>query len=129
MEAPSPPSLEAREAFQARLVAMAAMEVSAGEAHASPVDAVHQTCDHGDEVMHLLWWGTGGRRGYLELAIGETVHLTGVDRPETKDPCKPMQSFGKEASALTQRLVDGKRVRPEYDQQRQDTYGRTLAYV
>ena len=34
-----------------------------------------------------------------------------------------------EATAFTQRTVGGKRVRVEYDQQRRDTYGRTLAYV
>jgi micrococcal nuclease len=57
------------------------------------------------------------------------VRLIGVDTPETKDPRKPVQYFGKEATAFTQRLVEGKRVRLEYDQQRVDKYGRTLAYV
>jgi endonuclease YncB( thermonuclease family) len=65
----------------------------------------------------------------LELTSGETVRLIGVDTPETKDPRKPVQYFGKEATAFTQRLVEGKRVRLEYDQQRLDKYGRTLAYV
>ena len=53
----------------------------------------------------------------------------GVDTPETKDPRKPVQYFGKEATDFTQRLVAGKRVRLAYDQQHQDKYGRTLAYV
>jgi micrococcal nuclease len=65
----------------------------------------------------------------LELSNGETVRLIGVDTPETKDPRKPVQYFGKEATAFTQRTVAGKRVRLEYDQQRHDKYGRTLAYV
>jgi endonuclease YncB( thermonuclease family) len=65
----------------------------------------------------------------LELSTGEKVHLIGVDTPETKDPRKPVQYFGKEATAFTQGTVGGKRVRLEYDQQRQDKYGRTLAYV
>jgi micrococcal nuclease len=65
----------------------------------------------------------------LELTSGEKVRLIGVDTPETKDPRKPVQYFGKEATAFTQRVVEGKRVRLEYDQQRQDKYGRTLAYV
>jgi endonuclease YncB( thermonuclease family) len=63
------------------------------------------------------------------LTTGERVRLIGVDTPETKDPRKPVQYFGKEASAFTQRLVEGKRVRLEYDQQRADKYGRTLAFV
>ena len=65
----------------------------------------------------------------VELTTSEKIRLIGVDTPETKDPRKPVQYFGKEATAFTQRLVEGKRVRLEYDQQRQDKYGRTLAYV
>jgi micrococcal nuclease len=65
----------------------------------------------------------------VELTTGEKVRLIGVDTPETKDPRKPVQYFGKEATAFTQRLVEGKRVRLAYDQQRQDKYGRTLTYI
>ena len=57
------------------------------------------------------------------------VRLIGVDTPETVHPGRPVEFFGKEASAFTKRLVDGKRVRLDYDQQRTDRYGRTLAYV
>lgn len=59
----------------------------------------------------------------------ERVRLIGVDTPETKDPRKPVQYFGKQASLFTERLVEGRRVRLEYDQAREDRYGRTLAYV
>ena len=62
-------------------------------------------------------------RGNHELT-GEQVRLIGVDTPETKHPRKPVQYFGKEATAFTQRTVTGKRVRLEYDQQRHDKYGR-----
>ena len=57
------------------------------------------------------------------------VRLIGVDTPETVHPSRPVEFFGREASAFTKRLLDGKRVRLEYDQQRTDRYGRTLAYV
>jgi len=57
------------------------------------------------------------------------VRLIGVDTPETVHPNRPVEFFGKEASAFTKRLLEGKRVRLEYDQERQDRYGRTLAYV
>ena len=57
------------------------------------------------------------------------VRLIGVDTPETVDPRRPVERFGKEASAFTKRLLEGRRVRLEYDQQRTDRYGRTLAYV
>ena len=65
----------------------------------------------------------------LELSTGEKVRLIGVDTPETVHPTKPVQHFGKEASAFTKRLVEGKTVRLEYDQQHTDKYDRTLAYV
>ena len=57
------------------------------------------------------------------------VRLIGVDTPETVHPNRPVEFFGKEASAFTRRMLEGKRVRLEYDQERQDRYGRTLAYV
>jgi micrococcal nuclease len=58
-----------------------------------------------------------------------TVRLIGVDTPETVDPRRPVQSFGREASDFTKQLATGKRVRLEFDQDRTDRYGRTLAYV
>jgi micrococcal nuclease len=65
----------------------------------------------------------------VALSNGKTVRLIGVDTPETVHPTKPVQHFGKEASAFTKRLVEGKTVRLEYDQQHTDKYDRTLAYV
>lgn len=59
----------------------------------------------------------------------ETIRLIGVDTPETKDPRKPVEAFGQEAYEFTKALVEGKKVRLEYDQERIDKYGRTLAYV
>jgi len=65
----------------------------------------------------------------LELDGGERVRLIGVDTPETVDPRRPVQYFGKEASAFARRLAQGRSVRLEYDQETSDRYGRTLAYV
>ena len=65
----------------------------------------------------------------IELDGKEKVRLTGVDTPETVDPRKPVQYFGKEASEFTRRMAEGKRVRLEFDQDTKDRYGRTLAYV
>jgi micrococcal nuclease len=65
----------------------------------------------------------------LELSTGEKVRLIGVDTPEIKDPRKLVQAFGKDASAFTTQLVEGKHVRLEFDVQRQDQYQRLLAYV
>jgi micrococcal nuclease len=57
------------------------------------------------------------------------VRMIGTDTPETKHPKKPVQYFGREASAFTKRLLLGKDVRLEYGQRRTDRYGRVLAYV
>jgi len=61
----------------------------------------------------------------------ETVRLIGVDTPETKDPRKPVQYFGKEASEFTARLLNGQRVRLEIQTvpTSRDRYGRLLAFV
>jgi micrococcal nuclease len=58
-----------------------------------------------------------------------TVRLIGVDTPETVDPRRPVQYFGREASDFTRQLATGKPVRLEFDRDRTDRYGRTLAYV
>lgn len=61
----------------------------------------------------------------------ERVRLIGVDTPETVDPRKPVQCFGKEATAQTKKLLEGKEVRIETDssQGERDRYGRLLAYA
>jgi len=53
---------------------------------------------------------------------------------ETKHPQKPVEYFGREATAFTRRMVQGKKVRLEFDQANahivhKDKYKRTLAYV
>lgn len=60
-----------------------------------------------------------------------TLRLIGMDTPETVDPRKPVQCFGKEASNKAKELLLGKKVRIEIDvsQGEIDKYGRTLAYV
>lgn len=82
------------------------------------------------------------REGYCESIVdgdtivvvqdGKDVHvrLIGVDTPETKDPRKPIQQFGKEATEFTTKMVLGKPVRLQFDRSvRPEPFGRTLAYV
>lgn len=61
----------------------------------------------------------------------ETLRLIGMDTPETVDPRKPAQCFGKEASNKAKELLVGTKVRLEKDptQGELDKYGRTLAYI
>jgi micrococcal nuclease len=61
----------------------------------------------------------------------ETVRLIGINTPETVDPRRTVECFGKEASSRMKELLDGEIVRLEYDasQNYRDTYDRILAYV
>ena len=59
-----------------------------------------------------------------------TVRLLNVDTPETKDPDKPVECLGPEATDfLKKALPAGSTVELEYDVEREDRYGRTLAGV
>lgn len=59
------------------------------------------------------------------------VRLIGVNTPETKDPRKPVECFGQEASDYLAKLLTGKKVAVETDpsQADRDKYNRLLRYV
>lgn len=60
----------------------------------------------------------------------KTVRLLNVDTPETKHPQEPVQCIGPEATEMLKDLLEpGDRVKLEYDIERTDRYGRTLAGV
>jgi len=63
--------------------------------------------------------------------VTEKIRLIGVDTPETVDPRKPVQCFGKEASDHTKSILNGKPVKLEADstQDDRDKYQRLLRYV
>ena len=91
----------------------------AGAGHALPKDAVVQRVIDGDTV---------------QLADGQMVRYIGIDAPEARrkvddrwveDP----EPFAHEATEANRRLVEGRRVRLEYDVQTHDRYGRLLSYV
>jgi micrococcal nuclease len=63
------------------------------------------------------------------ISTGESVRYLGIDTPETVDPRKPVEYFGKEAAEYNRKLVFKKKVRLEFDVQKRDKYGRLLAYV
>jgi len=78
----------------------------------------------------------------LELEGKERVRLIGIDTPEVHESRKlyrdaqrsgqdaaVIQKMGRRASDFTKNLVEGKRVSLEFDVERKDKYGRTLAYV
>lgn len=61
----------------------------------------------------------------------ETIRMIGLDTPETKDPRKPVQCFGREASNRATELLKNKKVRLERDETQadRDKYNRLLRYV
>jgi len=78
----------------------------------------------------------------IVLSDGRKVRLIGVDTPEvyysekllrdskkSGQDIKTIQALGKRASTFTKELCLGKKVRLEYDVDRQDRYKRTLAYI
>jgi len=69
----------------------------------------------------------------IDVRIGykrQRIRLLGIDTPETKDPRKPVQCFGREASERTDELLPpGTIVRLEHDMEKHDAFNRLLAYV
>ena len=66
----------------------------------------------------------------LVVTGGVRVRLIGINTPESVDPRRPVECFGKEASAALGRLVPpGTTVRLVHDVERTDRFGRTLAYL
>ncbi len=59
----------------------------------------------------------------------ERIRLIGVDTPETVDPDRPVQPYGKQASNFAKHMLTGRTVRMVGDVEPRDKYGRLLAYV
>ena len=58
------------------------------------------------------------------------VRLIGIDAPESRDfGSKVKEYYGEEAKEYLKKLIEGKKVRLEYDIEPFDQYDRTLAYV
>lgn len=65
----------------------------------------------------------------IQIEGDKVVRYIGIDTPETVHPSKPVQCYGKEASAKNRELVEGKEVKLEKDVSETDKYGRLLRYV
>jgi len=57
------------------------------------------------------------------------IRLIGIDTPESVAPGQSIECYGRRASAYTESRLEGEIVRLEFDVERLDRYGRTLAYV
>jgi len=70
----------------------------------------------------------------IDVRMGTTterVRLIGINTPEVVDPRKPVECFGREASAKAHELLDKQKVylEPDETQDNRDKYGRLLRYV
>ncbi len=65
----------------------------------------------------------------IELDNGTRLRYIGIDTPEIHHPAKGLQYYGPQAKEFNKKLVLYNRVRLEFDSERFDKYGRTLAYV
>ena len=78
----------------------------------------------------------------LQLETGERVRLIGIDTPEmhesdklyrdsqrTQQDIQTIKALGRRAYEFTKNLVEGKRISLEFDVEKEDKYGRLLAYV
>lgn len=62
--------------------------------------------------------------------INTKIRVIGIDTPESVNPDKSKNcEEGQIASNYTKSLLQGKKIYLEYDTQKTDDYGRTLAYV
>jgi len=57
------------------------------------------------------------------------IRYLGIDAPELAHEGKPGDPLGEEAARYNRNLVSGRWVRLEFERERQDDYGRVLAYV
>lgn len=68
----------------------------------------------------------------IEVSINgakQKVRYIGINTPETVDPRRAVECFGREASTENKRLVEGKEVVLKKDISDADKYGRLLRYV
>lgn len=66
----------------------------------------------------------------IRLTDGRKVRLIGIDTPELGHDGKPDQPLAKQAKERLERLAKPYlKVQLRYDEQRRDSYGRTLAHV
>lgn len=95
---------------------------SAAENDALPVPAV--------ETNAMVERVVDGDTLQVRFDIGDTatIRLLGVNTPETVDPRRTVECFGKEASAFTRDQLEGKLIRLDADPQadERDKYGRLL---
>ena len=59
----------------------------------------------------------------------ERIRYIGIDTPELARGGRPAEPMAEDAREFNRKLVEGRRIRLEFDRQRRDRFGRVLAYV
>jgi len=65
----------------------------------------------------------------VETAAGDSIRLLGVDTPEIDWEKNESEFYAQEAREFTLKNLADQKVLLEFDQQREDNYGRILAYI
>jgi len=65
----------------------------------------------------------------IVLTDGKRVRYIGINAPEIAHGDQKEEPFGSEATAFNKKMVLVKKIRLEFDRERNDQYGRLLAYV
>ena len=65
----------------------------------------------------------------IVLTNGKRVRYIGINAPEIDHDNRRAQPFGYESRAYNKNMVLNRKIRLEFDQERQDRYGRLLAYL
>ncbi len=83
----------------------------------------------GDEAWSRVSQVLDGDTVIIDDGKNSRVRYLGIDSPEIAVQDSPGEPLSEEAMNFNRELVEGKRVRLEFDKQRYDVYGRLLAYV
>jgi len=104
---------------------------STGDFGGAPKSPVLEHSESAPSLSNVVRVVDGDTIVVLVDGVAEKVRLIGVNTPETVDPRRPVQCFGKEASAFTKSLLENKTIHLESDasQGDRDKYGRLLRYV
>ncbi|HTK04705.1 MAG TPA: thermonuclease family protein [Candidatus Eisenbacteria bacterium] len=94
-------------------------------------NAAHRPLESRIEGTYAVGRTVDGDTFVLDDGSRTRVRVLGINTPETKDPRKPVECFGREAAARLHQLIDGKDVRLVADagQEDRDRYGRLVRYV
>ena len=90
---------------------------------------VDRVVDGDTAVVTITGRAEGPGAGAAQIGAEYRVRFLGIDTPESVKPNSPVECFGKEASAATTALLEGKTVRLVKDIEETDQYDRLLRYV